>query len=233
MYAAHDDQLDRPIAIKMMRASDALARERLLREARAAARLSHTNICRLYEIGDADGELFIAMELLEGESLASRLLRGPMTVTEAAPIALSILDALSALHAAGLVHRDLKPSNIFLTPDGVKLLDFGLARADRRPRRRRRDATDAARRGRRHAALHGARAGDRRRARCADGSVRARRRPLRGARRTSGLQRRDDGRCAACGRARAAAGADRIAGGLGRRSCPPSRAGEAAEPAVQ
>jgi eukaryotic-like serine/threonine-protein kinase len=128
VYAAHDDRLDRPIAIKMMRASDAVARERLLREARAAAKLSHANICRLYEIGEADGELFIAMELLEGESFASRLLRGPMTVTEAAPVALSILDALTALHAAGLVHRDLKPSNIFLTPAGVKLLDFGLAR---------------------------------------------------------------------------------------------------------
>jgi len=128
VYAAHDDRLDRPIAIKMMRASDALARERLLREARAAAKLTHANICRLYEIGEADGELFIAMELLEGESLAARLLRGPMTVTEAAPIALAILDALGALHAASLVHRDLKPSNIFLTPGGVKLLDFGLAR---------------------------------------------------------------------------------------------------------
>ncbi len=128
VYAAHDDRLDRPIAIKMMRASDALARERLLREARAAAKLTHANICRTYEIGEADGELFIAMELLEGESLAARLLRGPMTVTEAAPTALAILDALGALHAAGLVHRDLKPSNIFLTPDGVKLLDFGLAR---------------------------------------------------------------------------------------------------------
>jgi serine/threonine protein kinase/tetratricopeptide (TPR) repeat protein len=128
VYAAHDDRLDRPIAIKMMRASDAVARERLLREARAAAKLTHANICRLYEIGEADGELFIAMELLEGESLASRLSRGPMTVTEVAPIALSILDALSALHAAGLVHRDLKPSNVFLTPGGVKLLDFGLAR---------------------------------------------------------------------------------------------------------
>ena len=128
VYAAHDDRLDRPIAIKMMRASDALARERLLREARAAAKLTHANICRTYEIGEADGELFIAMELLEGESLAARLLRGPMTVTEAAPTALAILDALGALHAASLVHRDLKPSNIFLTPGGVKLLDFGLAR---------------------------------------------------------------------------------------------------------
>ncbi len=99
VYAAHDDRLDRPIAIKMMRASDALARERLLREARAAAKLTHANICRTCEIGEADGELFIAMELLEGESLAARLLRGPMTVTGAAPTAQAILDALGALHA--------------------------------------------------------------------------------------------------------------------------------------
>jgi serine/threonine protein kinase len=127
VYAAHDDRLDREIAIKMMRASDAIARERLVREARAAAKLSHTNICRLYEIGEADGELFIAMELLEGEPLSARLERGPMSVTEAGPIGLSILDALGALHAAGLVHRDLKPSNVFLTPGGVKLLDFGVA----------------------------------------------------------------------------------------------------------
>ena len=127
VYAAHDDRLDRPIAIKMMRASDPVARERLLREARAAARVSHANICQLYEIGESDGELFLAMELLDGEPLAARMARGPMTVTEAVPIVLSILEALGALHAAGLVHRDLKPSNVFLTPGGVKLLDFGLA----------------------------------------------------------------------------------------------------------
>jgi TolB-like protein/predicted Ser/Thr protein kinase len=127
VYAAHDDRLDRPIAIKMMRASDPVARERLLREARAAARVSHANICQLYEIGESDGELFLAMELLDGEPLAARMARGPMTVTEAVPIALSILEALGALHAAGLVHRDLKPSNVFLTTGGVKLLDFGLA----------------------------------------------------------------------------------------------------------
>jgi eukaryotic-like serine/threonine-protein kinase len=85
-------------------------------------------VCQLYEIGEDQGELFIAMELLEGESLAERLRRGPMSVSETLPIGLGILAALQALHGRGIVHRDLKPSNVFLTPHGVKLLDFGLAR---------------------------------------------------------------------------------------------------------
>src|SRR5207245_1278680 len=107
---------------------DEEARRRFWREARAAASVNHPNICQLYEIGEDQGELFIAMELLEGEALAERLRRGPLTVAETLPIALGILAALSALHARGIVHRDLKPSNVFLTPHGVKLLDFGLAR---------------------------------------------------------------------------------------------------------
>ncbi len=84
--------------------------------------------CQLYEIGEDAGELFIAMELLEGEALNARLRRGPLSVSEAVPIGLAVLAALSALHARGIVHRDLKPSNVFLTRHGVKLLDFGLAR---------------------------------------------------------------------------------------------------------
>ena len=105
------------------------SRERLWREARAAASVSHPNVCQLYEVGEADGELFIAMELLEGESLTARLARGPVPLPESVDIALAILSALAAIHARGLVHRDLKPSNVFLTAHGVKLLDFGLARA--------------------------------------------------------------------------------------------------------
>src|SRR5207247_7331373 len=97
-------------------------------EARAAASVNHPNICQIYEIGEDGGELFIAMELLEGEALAERLRRGPLSVAETVPIGLGMLAALSALHARGIVHRDLKPSNVFLTPHGVKLLDFGLAR---------------------------------------------------------------------------------------------------------
>ncbi len=130
VFAGHDDRLDRGVAIKMVRRSDAqpLARERFLREARAAASVSHPNICPIFEIGEEAGELFIVMELLEGEPLSARLARGPLPVAEAVPLALAMLSALAALHARRIVHRDLKPSNLFLTPHGLKLLDFGIAR---------------------------------------------------------------------------------------------------------
>ena len=129
VYAAHDDQLDRAVAIKTWRSqTDSFGRERLLREARAAASVSHPNICQLYDLGEHDGEIYIAMELLEGEPLSARIARGPLSVAEAIQIELPVLAALDALHRRGIVHRDLKPSNIFLTPFGVKLLDFGLAR---------------------------------------------------------------------------------------------------------
>jgi serine/threonine protein kinase/Tfp pilus assembly protein PilF len=129
VYAARDERLNRSVALKMIRKdrSDAAAAERLRREARAAAMVNHPNVCQLYDIGVEDGELYIAMELLEGESLAARLQRGPVPLNEATAIALATLAALEALHSGGLMHRDLKPSNIFLTPHGVKLLDFGLA----------------------------------------------------------------------------------------------------------
>ncbi len=130
VYAAHDDRLQRTVAIKTMSsvADDEIARKRFWREARAAASVNHPNVCQIHEIGEDAGTLFIAMELLEGESLAERLRRGPLRIPEAMPMALGMLAALSALHSRGLVHRDLKPSNVFLTPHGVKLLDFGLAR---------------------------------------------------------------------------------------------------------
>lgn len=132
VFAGRDEQLDRAVAIKMLRpaSADPKAGDRLRREARAAARVDHPNICRVYDVGETvDGRTFVAMELLEGESLAARVARGPLPVAEAGPIGLSVLTALEALHASGLVHRDLKPSNIFLTRHGVKLLDFGLTRA--------------------------------------------------------------------------------------------------------
>ena len=131
VYAARDDRLERPVALKtmMLLAHDETARKRFWREARAAASVNHPNVCQIYEIGEEEsGELFIAMELLEGEALADRLRRGALSVADAMPIGLGMLAALSALHARGIVHRDLKPSNVFLTPHGVKLLDFGLAR---------------------------------------------------------------------------------------------------------
>jgi serine/threonine-protein kinase len=130
VYAAHDERLDRPVAIKRLRphSGDGQERERLWREARTAASVSHPNICQLYEIDSENEELFLTMELLDGEALSSRLERGPLQPNEAGQIALAVLSALGALHQKGIVHRDLKPSNIFLAQHGVKLLDFGLAR---------------------------------------------------------------------------------------------------------
>src|SRR5207253_4770659 len=122
VYAARDERLGRPVALKTMTslATDETARKRFWREARAAASVNHPNICQLYEIGEENGELFIAMELLEGEALAERLKRGSLNVSEALPVGLAVVAALAALHARGIIHRDLKPSNVFLTPHGVK-----------------------------------------------------------------------------------------------------------------
>ncbi len=131
VYAAYDEQLDRPVAVKTIAepAPDEQARKRFLREARTAARIRHPNVCHIYEINEHSQELFIAMEFLEGESLAARISRGPLPIPEAVDVSLQILSALEALHREGVVHRDLKPSNVFLTPHGVKILDFGLARS--------------------------------------------------------------------------------------------------------
>jgi TolB-like protein/tRNA A-37 threonylcarbamoyl transferase component Bud32 len=131
VYRAVDERLNREVALKTIRggAADEHARTRLWREARSAASLRHPNVCQLFEISEEDGELFLTMELLDGEPLSSRIARGPLACAEAVQVALAILSALEALHRHGLVHRDLKPSNVFLTPHGVKLLDFGLARS--------------------------------------------------------------------------------------------------------
>src|SRR4051794_15396452 len=129
VYAAEDERLRRAVAIKTIRdTGDSSARERFFREARAAASLSHPNVCQLFDIGDDEGRPFLVMELLEGEALADALKRGALPTAEALRVALAVLTALDALHARGFVHRDLKPSNVFLTQHGVKLLDFGLAR---------------------------------------------------------------------------------------------------------
>jgi serine/threonine protein kinase/tetratricopeptide (TPR) repeat protein len=129
VYAAYDERLQRQVAVKMLRADAAEGRgpERLWREARAAAAVSHPNVCQIYDVGEADGEIYVAMELLDGESLLARLARGPLDRAEASAAMLRVLDALDAIHQRGLIHRDLKPSNVFLTPHGVKLVDFGLA----------------------------------------------------------------------------------------------------------
>ena len=129
VFEAVDERLQRSVALKTIQpASDPQTRDRFLREARAAAAVSHPHICPLHEIGEHEGSPFIVMELLEGESLAARLERGPIPPPEAIGLSLAILSALGALHARGIIHRDLKPSNVFLSVHGVKLLDFGLAR---------------------------------------------------------------------------------------------------------
>ncbi len=129
VYAARDERLDRTVALKTIRGEiDDTSRKRLWREARAAAGISHPNICQLYEVEETDDGLVMAMELLAGEPLGARVSRGPLSPADTSTIALQVLAALDALHSRGVIHRDLKPSNLFLTPHGVKLLDFGLAR---------------------------------------------------------------------------------------------------------
>ncbi len=128
VFAAEDESLGRQVAVKTITEPDESARRRFRREARAAAGVNHPNVCQIYEIGEDGGQLFIAMELLTGEPLVDRMSRGPLSVAEAVSLAQGVLSALTALHQTGIVHRDLKPSNVFLTPHGVKLLDFGLAR---------------------------------------------------------------------------------------------------------
>jgi serine/threonine protein kinase len=131
VYDGVDDRLGRPIALKVIRqdaVGNSLARERFRREARLAASVNHPHICQIYEVGEADQQLFIAMERLDGEPLSARLDRGALPLADTVRIGLEVLAALDALHVRGIVHRDLKPSNIFLTRHGIKLLDFGLAR---------------------------------------------------------------------------------------------------------
>jgi tetratricopeptide (TPR) repeat protein len=126
VFEAEDEVLGRRVAIKRLKAVDHSARRRFWREARAVARLSHPNVCPLYEVGEDVSGPFLAMELLSGEPLSMRLRRKPMEAAEAVSLGTGMLAALQTIHAAGLVHRDLKPSNVYLTPYGPRLLDFGL-----------------------------------------------------------------------------------------------------------
>ena len=131
VYRARDPRLDRSVAVKVLtssRGSTPEELERFEREARAIARVSHPNICTVYDVGQDAGVPFLVMELLEGETLAERVLRGPVPIDAALAIATQIAEALDELHSKGVVHRDLKPSNVMLTASGVKLLDFGLAK---------------------------------------------------------------------------------------------------------
>jgi serine/threonine protein kinase len=129
---AHDVELVRPVALKRLAenlARDEDLRQRFVREARLAARLSHPNVVRVFDVGEDDGRPFIAMEYVEGETVADLLARrGALRATEAARLGLQACSALAAAHAAALVHRDVKPQNLLLRRDGVlKLGDFGIA----------------------------------------------------------------------------------------------------------
>lgn len=135
VFEAEDTKLGRRVAVKFLPhelARDPLSLERFQREARAASALNHPNICTVFAIEQHDGEHFIAMELLEGETLAQRLARQRFEVTELLDVAVQIVDALESAHAKGIVHRDMKPANIFLNARGqAKILDFGLAKMER------------------------------------------------------------------------------------------------------
>src|SRR5436190_21962546 len=133
VYRATDTRLGRSVAIKIL--SDGFAHDvdrvaRFEREARLLASLNHVNIAALYGMESIDGMLLLAMELVEGQTLADLIGRGPVPIVDALKIAHQIAEAVEAAHEKGIIHRDLKPANVKLGPDGkVKVLDFGLAKA--------------------------------------------------------------------------------------------------------
>ncbi len=138
VYRARDTRLGRTVAIKVLRAgADPELLHRLDREARAASALNHPNIVHIYDVGEAAGEAgahYVVMEYIEGETLRSRLARGPLPIPELIELGAQLADGLAKAHRAGIVHRDLKPENVMVTPDGLlKVLDFGLAKVVRAP----------------------------------------------------------------------------------------------------
>jgi Tol biopolymer transport system component len=132
VYRAKDTRLDRPVAIKVLPqhlSASPEIRQRFEREAKTISQLSHSHICALYDVGNQDGVEYLVMELLEGESLSDRLARGALPLEQTLRFGTEIADALDKAHRQGIVHRDLKPGNVMITKSGVKLLDFGLAKA--------------------------------------------------------------------------------------------------------
>ena len=131
VYRARDTRLNRIVAIKVLAqhvSNNPEAKQRFEREAKTIAALNHPHICTLYDVGHDNGTDYLVMELLDGETLARRLERGPIPPREAMKHAIEIADALDRAHREGVTHRDLKPGNVMLTTFGVKLLDFGLAK---------------------------------------------------------------------------------------------------------
>src|SRR5215469_14187001 len=132
VYKARDTRLDRDVAVKVLPehlAANEEIRQRFEREAKTISQLSHPHICALYDVGREGDIEYLVMELLEGETLSERLARGPLPLEQTLRYGQEIADALDKAHRQGIVHRDLKPANVMLTKSGVKLLDFGLAKA--------------------------------------------------------------------------------------------------------
>ena len=133
VYLARDTRLDRTVAVKILPShlsSDPDARQRFDREARVISSLNHPNICTLYDVGHQNGTDFLVMEYLEGETLAERLQKGPLTPEQVLKYGIDICEGLEKAHKSGVIHRDLKPGNIMLTKSGAKLMDFGLAKSN-------------------------------------------------------------------------------------------------------